>query len=445
MTFYEFVNIVSPRYEWYDYLEPIVALLQRVADDDVTRLMIFMPPRHGKTELVSRLFPAYYLYKYPERFVALASYGAELAHTLSRNARDNYRLIGGNLKEDAAAVKHWETQSGGGLWASGVGGAATGKGYNLGVIDDPVKDAQEASSLANQTHSNDWFDSVFWTRREPVNAVIIVQTRWGINDLSSYVLSKEDDEPEHWHVVHMEAIKTSVPFEYPESCTIEPDNRDVGEGLSPRYPLEKLKKIAKRIGSYFWEALYQQSPKQKKGRVYHQFSDDNIVSYDSIDFDNERASYYHGHDFGAVNRAWGLYHFLDGVYTKVFDELLPEGTTASRAERILTHLEGKRVVAGFGGAKSEQQQRGDYGDAGLYIEQPYISDVESQVDAVNEMFENGKLQICSDCTLTIHQLENCIRDEKGGIANKATWHHLDETRYIISSVAEAGGIDVLRM
>ena len=90
LTFEQFVNEVNPRYEWYDYLVQIAFLLQRIADGDLNRLMVFMPPRHGKTELISRLFPAYYLYSYPERWIALTSYGAELAHTLSRNSRDNY-------------------------------------------------------------------------------------------------------------------------------------------------------------------------------------------------------------------------------------------------------------------------------------------------------------------------------------------------------------------
>lgn len=184
---------------------------------------------------------------------------------------------------------------------------------------------------------------------------------------------------------------------------------------------------------------------RRQGRVYHQFSDDNIVSYDSIDFDNLRASYYHAHDFGAVNRAWGLYHYLDGVYTKIYDELVAEGTTATRAAHILSHLEGKRIVTGYGGAASETQQRQDYADAGLYIEQPPIPDVESQIDAVNKMFENGSLKICSDCTLTINQLENCVRDEKEGIADKATWHHCFVAGTLISTELGLKSIEDIRI
>lgn len=127
-SFRDFVSTVNPRYRWYKHCEALADVLQRVADGKIKRLMVFEPPRHGKSETVSRLFSAYFLYRYPERWVGLSSYAADLAYTLSRNARDNYRLAGGTIKGDAGAVVHWETGKGGGLWAAGAGGPATGKG-----------------------------------------------------------------------------------------------------------------------------------------------------------------------------------------------------------------------------------------------------------------------------------------------------------------------------
>ena len=158
LSFRDFITQANPHYKFYPYLDQLIELLQRVADGELSRLMVFMPPRHGKSELVSRLFSAYYLYRHPDRWVALTSYGAELAHTFSRNARDNYTRMGGNLKSDAANIKNWETGRGGGVWASGVGGPAAGKGFNLGIIDDPIKDALEAGSSAIQNRNNDWFN-----------------------------------------------------------------------------------------------------------------------------------------------------------------------------------------------------------------------------------------------------------------------------------------------
>lgn len=269
LTFKQFVSLVNPHYQWYDYVERLVSLLQRVADGELKRLMIFMPPRHGKSELVSRLFSAYYLYRHPDHWVGINSYAAELAYTFSRNARDNYTRLGGKLKDDAAAVKHWETGRGGGLWAAGVGGPITGKGFHLGIIDDPLKNAEEAASETIRQKQKDWYDSTFYTREEPEGAIIIIQTRWHEDDLSGYLLGKEEEEPEGWHIVHFEAIKETESPEYPESCTLEPDPREPGAALSSwRYPLDKLKKIARRIGDYFFGSLYQQRPKPREGNMF---------------------------------------------------------------------------------------------------------------------------------------------------------------------------------
>lgn len=270
ITFASFVDLVSNGgYEWYPYCVRLAKVLQAVADGDIKRLMVFMPPRHGKSELVSRLFSAYYLYRYPEKFVGINSYAAELAYTFSRNARDNYEYAGGTLKNNAYAVKHWETDQGGGLWAAGVGGPITGKGFHLGIIDDPIKNAEDAASEVIRKKQKDWFDSTFSTREEPDSAIIVIQTRWHEDDLSSHILSKEEESPDYWHIVHYEAIKKAKRPKYPKTCTLEGDPREVGEPLAPkRYSLEKLNKFKTRLGSYFFGALFQQSPKPHEGNLF---------------------------------------------------------------------------------------------------------------------------------------------------------------------------------
>lgn len=270
LTFASFVDLVSNgKYQWYPHCVRKARLLQRVADGELLRLIILEPPRHGKSELVSRLFSAYFLYRYPEQWVGINSYAADLAYTFSRAAKDNYLYADGAIRGDASAVKHWETGKGGGMWAAGVGGPITGKGFNLGIIDDPTKNAEEAASETIRRKQKDWFDSTFSTREEPGAAIIIIQTRWHEDDLSGYILSKEDEEPEHWHIVHFEAIKEAEPPEYPETCTVEPDPRKEGEALAPkRYPIEKLKKSLNRIGSYFFGALFQQRPKPHEGNLF---------------------------------------------------------------------------------------------------------------------------------------------------------------------------------
>lgn len=269
LSFRAFVDQVKPGYQWYTHCLRLATLLQRVADDDLPRVLVFMPPRHGKSELVSRLFPAYYVYRHPARFVGINSYAADLAYTFSRNAREHYTRLGGRLKGAASAVKHWETERGGGLWAAGVGGPITGKGFHLGIIDDPLKNAEEAASEVIRAKQKDWYASTFSTRAEPNAAIVVVQTRWHEDDLSGWLLEQEPEEPEGWHVVNFEAIKDETPRTFPASCTVEPDWREPGAALCPeRYPLDRLQKLATRLGSYFWSALFQQRPSAKEGNRF---------------------------------------------------------------------------------------------------------------------------------------------------------------------------------
>jgi predicted phage terminase large subunit-like protein len=269
LTFRAFVDTVNPRYVWYKHCQVLADVLQRVADGELKRVMVFMPPRHGKSELVSRLFSAYYLYRHPEQFVGISSYAADLAYTFSRSARDNFQHGGGSLRDDTTAVKYWLTEQGGGMFANGVGGPLNGLGFSLGIIDDPIKNAEEAASETIRAKHEDWYGSTFYTRQAPSCAVVIVQTRWNEADLSGYVLSLETDEPEHWHVVSMPAIAEDEPPPFPPTCTLEPDDRLPGEALNPdRYPIERLNTIASKIGEYFFSALYQQRPTPKSGNFF---------------------------------------------------------------------------------------------------------------------------------------------------------------------------------
>lgn len=271
LSFRDFVRKVRPQYQWYRHCEVLADALQQVADGTLKRLMVFMGPRHGKSELVSRLFPAYYLYHHLDHWVGLCSYSAELAYTLSRAARDNFTVGGGQMRDDAAAVKHWQTTKDGGLWAAGVRGPATGKGMHVGIIDDPLKNAEEAASEIIRTQQQEWYESTFYTRAEPGVAIVIVQTRWHEADLSGYLLASEADAPEHWTIINLPALAESQPT-FPATCNVFPDWRNDGEALCPeRYPREKLLRIAKRLGGldgYYWSALYQQRPRPKDGALF---------------------------------------------------------------------------------------------------------------------------------------------------------------------------------
>lgn len=244
--------------------------------------MVFMPPRHGKSELVSRLFSAYYLLRHPDRWVGLNSYAAELAYSLSRAARSVYRDAGGGVRPDSSAVHHWETESGGGMWAAGVGGPITGKGYDLGIIDDPLKNAEDAASAIVREKQRDWYTSTFSTREEPNGAQVVIQTRWHEEDLAGVLLTAERtaEHPEGWRILCLPAIaEEPEPDRWPTSCETVADWREVGAPLCPeRYSASKLRQIEERIGGYFWDALYQQRPTPRGGAFFKvgslQFADE---------------------------------------------------------------------------------------------------------------------------------------------------------------------------
>lgn len=271
-TLREFAQQVNPKYQWYRHCEVLAEALEKVVTGEITRLMVFMPPRHGKSELASRIFPAYYLRRHPDRWVGLNSYAADLAQTFSRTVREHYQQSGGTIRDDSAAVKHWETPEGGGMWAAGVGGPITGKGFHLGIIDDPIKNADEAASDVIREKQKDWYRSTFYTREEPSGAVVVIQTRWHEDDLAGWLLSLEaEDEPERWHVVNLAAVAEPADERpvFPITCSVEPDWRQPGEPLCPeRYDTPKLTKLQKRVGSYFFGALYQQRPTAMAGDVF---------------------------------------------------------------------------------------------------------------------------------------------------------------------------------
>lgn len=207
---------------------------------------------------------------------------------------------------------------------------------------------------------------------------------------------------------------------------------------------------------------------QRSGRVYHAFTFANVGPH-SRDLDYSKIDgYYHSHDFGSVNHIWGLWAKIGNQYFLIHEEKLPEGTTESRANRIKTvwrstvqylvttyqmeqptltleqalKMALSKVIAGYGGSASEDQYRVDFAKYGVTIRRPPDIKkggddalVESQIRQANQMFEDKTLIICNDMVNTLDQLENCIRDEKEGIMDKASWHYLDGCiRYFAAGV-----------
>lgn len=236
-----------------------------VANGQISRLLIAMPPRHGKSEFASKYFPAWYLGRHPQNKIILASYEADFAAQWGRKTRDllelyGPRFFGIEVRKDSKAADRWEVADyGGGMQTSGVGGAITGKGADLLIIDDPVKNAEQANSEVYRDKTWEWYTSTAYTRLEPGGAVILIQTRWHENDLAGRILEQSRETGEPWVTVNLPAIAG-------ENDEL---GRAPGEPLWPeRYNIGDLDRIRGALGSYQFTALYGQSPVAPAGNVF---------------------------------------------------------------------------------------------------------------------------------------------------------------------------------
>lgn len=252
------------RFKWlaFDYLLELSNALMKVASGEIKHLMIFMPPRHGKSELTSKYFPAWFLGNNPDKRIILTSYEADFAAQWgykARNIMSEYgpKLFGQSVSGNSSARDRWDIAGHtGGMSTAGVGGPITGKGADLLIIDDPVKNAEEAQSKTYRDKAAEWYKSTAYTRLEPGGAVIIIQTRWHEDDLSGRLLK---EEPDKWTVIRFPALA-----EDDDSL-----GRLPGEALSPRrYSVEALIKIKETLGIYWWNALYQQRPSALEGTIF---------------------------------------------------------------------------------------------------------------------------------------------------------------------------------
>ncbi len=244
---------VSPTYNWdWPHIRYVREALDRVTSGKSKRLMIFLPPRHGKSALTTVRYPAYYLQQDPNRRVIVGCYSQELAALFSRQTR---RIAKSRvpLSTDRAAATEWETTTGGGLVAVGVGTGVVGRGANLIIIDDSIKGRKEAMSQKYKDDVWDWYTNDILTRQEPGCAIINIQTRWVDDDLAGRILASE--EGSEWEVVKLPALAEMN----------DPLGRMEGEALCPeRFDVAALRKI-QRMQKTDFNALYQQSPVPRGG------------------------------------------------------------------------------------------------------------------------------------------------------------------------------------
>ncbi len=246
-----------------EHLALIDNAFQRIAAGESIRLLLTMPPRHGKSRRAARWAPLWYLLQQPDHRVMIASYSSELADDHGRWIRDAITTwgeqIGITLHPGSKAANRFDIAGHeGGVVCAGVGGGLTGKGAHLAVVDDPIKDDAEAQSPTMRKRLWEWWQSVLLTRIEPGGSVIVIQTRWSEDDLAGRILASETAED--WIIIDLPAIADS-----PDDAL----GREVGEPLWPaRYGQKALAKIRRAVGERVWWSLYQQKPRPQEGGVW---------------------------------------------------------------------------------------------------------------------------------------------------------------------------------
>jgi predicted phage terminase large subunit-like protein len=255
-----FAAYTNPTYQAAQHHRKIATALEAIEAGVIDRLMIFMPPRHGKSQLASRAFPAWYLGRNPTRQIIAASYNSDLAADFGRDVRNMVRspdfanvFPGVTLRDDSQAANRMNTAQGGVYVAAGVGTAVTGRGAHVLLIDDPLKDREEADSERRRQVIDDWYKSTAFTRLMPSGAVVLIQTRWSDDDLAGRLLDREGDVKDggQWTVVELPAINAA------------------GDALWPQwYDVAALRRIEGTIGPREWSALFQQKPQPDEGTYF---------------------------------------------------------------------------------------------------------------------------------------------------------------------------------
>ena len=278
-----FTLSTMPTFEPADFHKRYYGVLTKFAHKEIKKLMVFMPPQHGKSEGSTRRLPSFMLGQNPDLRLAIVSYSATKAKKFNReiqriiDAPEYHEIFTettlglSSISDDAARGYIRTTEECeivghlGGFKTVGVGGALTGEPVDVLIMDDIYKDAKTAWSSTVRESVSDWYDTVAETRLHNNSQQLIVFTRWHEDDLAGMLLRQQGEyhpteNPNGWVVVIYQAIKQGAPTEY--------DPRQEGEALwEERHNIEKLEAIRKR-NPHVFDSLYQQDPKPSEGLMY---------------------------------------------------------------------------------------------------------------------------------------------------------------------------------
>lgn len=252
-----FTEYTFPRYLTAQHHSTIAGQLERVQRGEIDRLMLLVPPRHGKSELASKRFPAWYLGRQSHKQFISVSATAELAADFGRDVRNiigspEYRaLFKTSLAEDSQAKGKWHTTDGGIYYAVGIGGSVLGRGGDVILIDDPYATMQEAQSELVRKNVWDWYTGTAYNRLMPGGAIVVINHRMHEDDLSGRLLAQQAAGGDRWEVVELQALSDNDEALWPDA-----------------YPTEALHRIRRNTIPRFWSALYQQRPAPEDGDYF---------------------------------------------------------------------------------------------------------------------------------------------------------------------------------
>jgi len=259
------------RYQKVRHLQFISDRVVQAIRSGNARIVICAPPGHGKSELLSHHIPAWHVFKFPDRLTSVCAYGDEFATTWGRKVRDllieNRELLGVRLAGgDKADAGNWRTVQGGGMICAGILGPIMGKRIHLFIVDDPVKNSDEAYSPTYQERLRNWYQSTASSRLEPGASVIVTMQRWPSSDFDSWLIEQTEQGREQWDVILLPAIAEAD----------DALGRIPGEALWPeKWPIDALEKKRLTFESVaFWRSQWQQAPPEAstEGLAYHAFS-----------------------------------------------------------------------------------------------------------------------------------------------------------------------------
>jgi len=326
-----FIQRMKPNYEAGWVHRDIGARLERfslaVREKKSPRLMILMPPRHGKSELASVRFPAWHLGHCPDHEIINCGYNMDLPMRFSRWVREIVRDKAYTalfeqcvIDQESQSAEAWNVTMGGGFTAAGVGGGITGKGAHVLIVDDPIKNQEEADSVTVRDALWDWYWSTAYTRLAPGGGVLVIQTWWNDDDLAGRLQSRmraEGSVTDQFDVVKYPALAESFEYENEATQVIERFSEDLppeakegmkflrapGEALHPeRYTKQMLENYRENMPKRMWSALYQQNPVPDEGMYFQK---------DWIRFEALSPPHYNRNVYQAWDFAWGLKNHND--------------------------------------------------------------------------------------------------------------------------------------